>query len=241
MNMLSFDMSTPWRELSLVSVDVETTGLDVTTAQVIEIGIVRVERGQVVDRWGSLIDPGVTLPPKITEITKITDAMLEGKPSFADLKWDIYGRLRDKVFVAYNSNYDWGILHHAMARVGLTLPDIPVLDPLVWARRLMPNERRHNLGAVCSKLGIDLENAHRAEDDAEAAARVMMRFADKVPMELGALLEEQATWREEQERDFAERRARRAATRAANAPAGQAEVTNKPPPAEPDKAQAGLF
>jgi len=240
--MLSFDMSKPWRELSLVSVDVETTGLDVTTARVIEIGIVRIERGQVVDRWGTLIDPGMKLPPKITEITKITDEMLQGKPSFRDLKWDIYGRLRDKVFVAYNSDYDWGVLHHAMARVGLTLPDIPVLDPLVWARRLMPNERRHNLGAVCSKLGVDLENAHRAEDDAEAAGKVLMRFADKVPMELGALLEEQSKWRKEQEQAFAERRARRAAIKAANSPSTQAaEPTKAPAAPEVDSAQAGLF
>ena len=240
--MLSFDMSKPWRELSLVSVDVETTGLDITTARVIEVGIVRIERGQVVDRWGSLINPGIPLPPKITEITGIKDEMLEGKPSFRDLKWEIYGRLRDKVFVAYNSNYDWGILHHAMARVGMTLPDIPILDPLVWARRLMPNERRHNLGAVCNKLGVDLENAHRAEDDAEAAGKVLMRFADKVPMELGALLEEQAKWREEQERAFAERRARRAAVKAANAPAGTKTDEVKPAaPAEPNNTQAGLF
>jgi DNA polymerase III alpha subunit (gram-positive type) len=124
----------------------------------------------------------------------------------------------------------------------MTLPDIPILDPLVWARRLMPNERRHNLGAVCNKLGVDLENAHRAEDDAEAAGKVLMRFADKVPMELGALLEEQAKWREEQERAFAERRARRAAVKAANAPAGTKTDEVKPEaPAEPNNTQAGLF
>lgn len=237
--MLSFDMSKPWRDLPIVAVDVETTGLDVKTSKVIEIGIVRFERGQIVDRWGSLIDPGIPIPAKVIEVTSITDDMVRGKPSFRDLKWDIYGRLRERVFVAYNSDYDWGILHHAMERVGMTLPLVPVLDPLVWARQLMPNERRHNLGAVTSKLGIDLENAHRAEDDAEAAGRVLMRFADKVPLELGALLEEQRKWREAQEAAFAERRARRAAQKAANAPDRQQPPASPSP--EPDANQTGLF
>ena len=243
--MLSFDMSKPWRELSLVSVDVETTGLDVKTARVIEVGIVRIEGGTIVDRWGSLVDPGMPLPPKITEITGIKDEDLKGKPTFRELKWDVYGRLRDRVFCAYNSAYDWGILHHAMERVGMTMPQIPILDPLVWARRLMPNERRHNLGAVCSKLGVDLENAHRAVDDAEAAGKVMMRFADKVPLELGALLEQQQAWREEQDKAMAERRARRAATKAANARPGAEDKARSQKPVgktdEPSNTQTGLF
>ncbi|MEE2827660.1 MAG: 3'-5' exonuclease [Myxococcota bacterium] len=238
--MLSFDLQSPWRDLSLVAVDVETTGLDVSTARVIEVGIVRFEKGQIVDRWGSLINPGMQLPAKITEITKITDTMLEDKPSFRELKWEIYSRLRDRVFIAYNADYDWGILHHAMQRVGLTLPDIPILDPLVWARKLMPNERRHNLGSVTNKLGIDLENAHRAEDDAEAAGKVLMRFADKVPLELGALLEQQAQWKEQQEAALAQRRAERAARRAAVA-TPDTKPAAASPAAQDTTEQAGLF
>lgn len=241
--MLNFDLSTPWREMSLISVDVEATGLDTGMARIMEIGMVRFERGQVADRWGTLIDPGVPIPAKATEITGITDEMVRGKPTLRDLKWEIYGRLRDRVFVAYNAGYDLPLIGAELRRAGLTLPDVPVLDPLVWARQLLPNERRHNLGSISSKLGIPLDQAHRAVHDADAAGKVLFRLADKVPLELGALLREQAEWSDKQEAEFAQRRADRLARKellgAGEAAAPPAEA--EPEPSATDPGQTGLF
>jgi len=234
--MLSFDLSSSWRDLPLAVVDVETTGLDAATCRVIEVGIVRFERGQVAERWGQLIQPDCPIPDKVTEITGIKGEMLEGQPTFRDLKWDIYGRLRDRIVVAYNADFDMGFLEHEMARVGIALPKLPVLDPLVWARQLMPTERSHRLGRVAEKLGVDLSQAHRAEHDAEATGRILLRFADKVPMELGQLLRDQQSWKEAQDTAFAERRA----ARKARSPEAEAA-----PPSAQDNAdeqqQAGLF
>jgi len=234
--MLSFEMAAPWREMSFVSVDVETTGLETDTCRIIEIGVVRFERGQVAERWGSLVDPGEPIPAKVTEITGITDEMVAGQPSFRDLKWEVYGRLRDRILVAYNAPFDTAFVRNELGRVGLTPPDVPVLDPLVWARKLMPNERRHRLTAVCDKLGISLDNAHRAVDDAEAAGKVLLRFADKVALNLGDLLAEQSDWSDAQEAAFAERRAIREAKKAAR------EAAKAPEPEDQAaKNQSGLF
>ena len=223
--MLCFDLSGPWREMSLAVVDVETTGLDPAECRVIEVGIVRFERGQVAERWGQLINPGCEIPAKVTEITGITAEMLEGKPSFRDVKWEVYGRLRDRVMVAYNASFDHSFLAREMELAGLTLPDVPVLDPLVWARQLMPRERSHRLVRVADKLGVD---------DAEATGKILLRFADKVPVNLGTLLDEQKQWREAQEAAFAERRAARAEKTNAAAAA-------RPEPEPPDTSQAALF
>tara|TARA_Y100001968_G_scaffold326675_1_gene370234 strand:+ start:583 stop:1281 length:699 start_codon:yes stop_codon:yes gene_type:complete len=231
--MLSFDLSAPWREMPLAVVDVETTGFDANECRVIEVGIVRFERGQIAERWGQLIDPGCEIPQKITEITGITAEMLQGKPSFRDLKWEIYGRLRDRILVAYNAPFDRGFLDAEMRRSGISLPELPMLDPLVWARQLMPRERSHRLGRVADKLGVDLSQAHRAEHDAEATGKVLLRFADKVPAQLGNLLDEQSKWRSAQEAAFAERRAARAANQPTAVPSSE--------PATPDTNQAGLF
>ena len=237
--MLSFDLSTPWREMSLIAVDVEATGLNTSEARVIEVGMVRFERGQVADRWGTLVNPGVPIPPEVVKITGITDEMVQGKPSFRDLKWDVYGRIRDRIFAAYNVPYDWGVLESELVRVGLSMPPVPRLDPLVWSRQLMPAERRHKLGAIAKKLDIPLDNAHRAEHDAEAAGRILFRLADKVPLELGTLLTEQEIWRKTQEEAFAARRAQRQAAKGATAPV---EVEPEPEePAAPEVDQAGLF
>jgi DNA polymerase III epsilon subunit family exonuclease len=225
--------------MSLVSVDVEATGLDTGTARVIEIGMVRFERGQVADRWNSLVDPGVPIPEKVTKITGITDEMVKGQPSFRDLKWEVYGRLRDRIFVAYNAPYDQPVIEAEMGRVGLNLPPVPVLDPLVWARQFMPTERRHNLGAVCAKFGIPLDQAHRAEHDAEAAGRVLLRLADKVPLELGALLREQKQWIDDQEAAFEQRRAARQAR--IEAEGGKLPTEPEEPEEPEDISQTGLF
>ena len=230
--MLGFNLAAPWREMSFVSVDVETTGLDTENCRVIEVGMVRFERGQVAERWGSLVNPGVPVPARVTEITSITDDMLVDQPTFRDIKWEVYGRMRDRIFVAFNADFDHGFLRAEMARAGLTLPDVPILDPLTWARALMPTQRRYKLVALCDKFGITLENAHRAVDDAEAAGRVLLRFADKVSVDLGALLEQQGAWKESQEAAFAERRAARDAKKAAQSPATEP---------EPDPGQGGLF
>jgi len=236
--MLSFDKGAPWREMSFVSVDVETTGFDKDTCRVTEVGIVRFERGQIAERWGSLVNPGVPIPEDSSKITGITDAMVADQPSFADIKWEVYGRLRDRLFVAWNAEFDWGFLAAELGRAGLTLPSVPILDPLVWARRLMPSDDRHNLGAICERFGVPLENAHRAEDDAEACGRVVLRLADKVPVNLGTLLSEQHEWKTAQDEERERRRMARAIAKGVdpNAP----RETSAPAPEEP-KLQAGLF
>lgn len=236
--MLSFDLGAPWRELSFVSVDVETTGFDPETCRVTEVGIVRFERGQIAERWGSLVNPGVAIPGDVVQVTGITDDMVKDKPTFRDLKWDVYGRLRDRLFVAWNADFDWRFLSNEMARCGMTLPDVPVLDPLVWARKLMPSDNRKNLAAVCEKFGIPLENAHRAEDDAEACGRVVLRLADKVPVNLGTLLDEQAAWRAVQDQEREQRRAARAIARGEDPNAPRAPKAAPDPEPTP---QAGLF
>ncbi len=228
--MLGFDLAGPWREMSFVSVDVETTGLKHQECRVIEVGMVRFERGQVAERWGQLVNPGVPIPPEVTRINNITDAMVADAPTFRDIKWDVYGRMKDRIFVAYNAGFDHGFLQMEMRRAGLTLPDVPILDPQVWARALMTGQRRYNLGSLCDKFGITLENAHRAVDDAEAAGRVLLRFADKVSVDLGGLLEEQGRWKDKQDAAYAERKAAKAAKKAAT----------QPDP-EPDPGQGGLF
>ena len=234
--MLSFDLGAPWREMSFVSVDVETTGFDAATCRVTEVGIVRFERGQAAERWGTLVNPGVPIPEEVTKLTGITDAMVADKPTFREVKWEVYGRLRDRLFVAWNADFDWGFLTAELERAGLTLPGVPILDPLVWARKLMPSESRHNLGAICERFGIPLENAHRAQDDAEACGRVVLRLADKVPVNLGLLLKDQATWRAAQDEAREQRKLARALIR------GDEPVAEpSPEPAPEPTRQAGLF
>ncbi len=235
--LLAFDAGAAWREMPFVAVDVETTGLDTEECRVIEVGIVRFERGQPAERWGMLVDPGVPIPEKVVKVTGITDEMVAGKSKFKDVKWLIRSRIQDRLFVAYNSDFDHRVLEREFERCGLTMPRVPVLDPLVWARRMMPSADSHSLENVCRKLGVDLDNAHRAEHDAEATGRLTLKMADKMAPTLGMLLSDQAAWRATQDEERAQRRAAKAILRGddPNAPKEKAVVE------EPDRNQSALF
>ncbi len=186
---------TLWKDLPLAVIDVETTGLDHTQDRIIEIGIIRFENGEVIERYGELIDPGRDLPDEVTRITGIKPEDLEGKPKFEELADEIHERLVDVGLVAYNLSFDRGFVASELERVGLGWPDdAPTLDPLIFARQFFKNSPRKNLSTISKLLGIPLEEAHRAVHDAEVAGKVLYAFEDRLPAELDQLLVLQSQW-----------------------------------------------
>jgi DNA polymerase III epsilon subunit family exonuclease len=184
-----------WTDLPLAVIDVETTGLDSAEDRIIEIGIIRFENREVVERYGELIDPERELPDEVTRITGIKPEDLEGKPKFADLASDIHERLQDVGIVAYNLSFDRGFVKNELERCGLEWPDdAPTLDPLIFARQFFKNSPRKNLSTISKLLGIPLEEAHRAVHDAEVAGKVLYAFEDRLPGELDQLLVLQSQW-----------------------------------------------
>ena len=176
-------------------IDVETTGLDPARDRIIEIGMIRFERGQVLETYGQLIDPGCALPEEVTRITGIKPEDLQGKPTFASLAPEIWSRLQGVGVVAYNLSFDRGFVTHELERVGLSWPeDAPTLDPLIFARQFFKNHPRKNLGAISKLLGIPLEEAHRATHDATVAGHVLYAFEDRLPERLQDLLTLQRQW-----------------------------------------------
>ncbi|MEM1349624.1 MAG: 3'-5' exonuclease, partial [Myxococcota bacterium] len=105
-----------WMDLPLAAIDVETTGFDAESDRIIEIGIIRFERGEVTDTYGQLIDPGRSVPEKVTEITGIKDENLKGMPSFADVSHEVWSRLQGVGIVAYNLSFDRSFVQAELAR-----------------------------------------------------------------------------------------------------------------------------
>ncbi len=196
-----------WFDLPLAVIDVETTGLDSSTDRVIEIGIIRFERGEVVESYGKLIDPGRDVPAEVVELTGIKPEDLEGQPTFAELADEIHQRLQGVGIVAYNLSFDKGFVTAELERCGLAWPDdAPTLDPLIFARQFYKNLRRKNLGTIADTLGIPLEEAHRATHDAEVAGHVLYAFRDRLPDNLQDLLVLQAQWEAAQAQEMSWRR-----------------------------------
>ncbi len=161
----------------VVVLDFESTGLNTATARIIEIGAVRLVDGTITDRFEELVDPEELLPPKITEITGITDAQLKGKMKAAEALPKLMDFIGDAVIAAHNASFDASLLRSELKRIGRSF-DNPVLDTLTWARKLYPELKSFRLAALCKHLGVSLKNAHRAVHDATATALCLKRMAE---------------------------------------------------------------
>ena len=166
---------------SYVLVDVETTGANPLSDRITEIAVMRVERGELVECWESLVNPGRGIPPLIQRLIGITDEMVAGAPAFADLAEVVRTRLDGAVFVAHNARFDYGFIRNEFARLGQQF-DAPVLCTVKLSRALYPEHHKHGLDALIARHGFQCEARHRAMGDTD----VLWQFARKVRDEFPA-------------------------------------------------------
>lgn len=167
------------RTIPYVVVDVETTsGSPDRGGRILEIAAVRVEGGRVVGEFSTLVDPGVPVPPWISRLTGITDAMVADAPPFEEVADRVRREVEGRVFTAHNAPYDWRFLSREMGRARSLLPTGPRLCTLRLARRALPGLERRGLDALARYLDIPVEPRHRAGGDARATARVLLRLLE---------------------------------------------------------------
>lgn len=162
-------------------VDVETTGgAHWRGHRVVDISIVEVVGGRIVDEYQTLVNPGRAVPPSITSLTGITTEMILRAPYFEHVADEIVSRLRGRVFVAHNVGFDWGFVVAELMRANVDAPHVPRVCTVRMCRRLVPALRRRNLDVVCRHFGVAIHARHRAHGDALATARVLLRLLDEV-------------------------------------------------------------
>ncbi|MCL2857601.1 MAG: PolC-type DNA polymerase III [Oscillospiraceae bacterium] len=157
--------------------DLETTGLSAARDRITEIGALRLQGGEVIDRFSSFVDPGRSLSVEITKITGITDQMLEGAPAEKEAlaAFAEFIGSPDAVLVAHNADFDMGFLRAATGRCGIR-ENFTSIDTLPIARSLYKELKKFSLDQVVKGLGLGEFNHHRAGDDAEVLAKVFLRI-----------------------------------------------------------------
>jgi len=184
-----------WADLPLAVLDVETTGFDPEVERVIEVAIIRFARGVVTERFTCLVNPGKSIPQEVVKLTGIADADVADAPEFEAIAAQVHARRQGVGIVAYNLAFDRSFLRAELSRCGMKWPEeAPTLDPLIFARQFFKNSPRKNLSTISKLLGIPLEEAHRAEHDAEVAGKVLYAFTDRLPQSLSQLLMLQKQW-----------------------------------------------
>ncbi len=161
------------RVQAFVSLDLETTGLDPDTDDIIEVGAVKYHRGESAGSFSTLINPQLPVPPFVQSLTGIRTEDLTSAPVFAAISGELEEFVGGHPIVGHNVGFDLAFLH----RKGLR-PTGPVYDTFDLASVLLPRIPEYNLLAVCRALGLETERPHRASRDAEMAASAFLKLAD---------------------------------------------------------------
>jgi DNA polymerase-3 subunit epsilon len=155
-------------------IDFETTGISPTLGdRATEIAIVMLERGQVVDRFQSLMNAGIRIPAFITQLTGITNAMVAAAPPATAVMAEAARFVGQAPMAAHNASFDRRYWQAELALAGLPAPQ-PFACTVLLSRRLYPEAPSHKLGALVQRLRLPQTGAaHRAMVDAEMAAALL--------------------------------------------------------------------
>lgn len=152
-------------------VDVETTGGVKGSSRITEIALIRHDGHQIVDEFQTLLNPGHPIPPFISQLTHITDAMVANAPTFDMVADRVYEITEGAIFVAHNAPFDFGFIQKEMSWVDREFLR-RTLCTVRLSRKIIPGMPSYSLGKLCRSLDIPLQGRHRAYGDAAATTRL---------------------------------------------------------------------
>ena len=157
--------------------DLETTGFSPIKDKIIEIGAVKVEHGEITEKFSTFVNPKIPIPFQITQLTSITDQMVMDAPDIENVLPHFLEFIGDAALVAHNASFDVSFIEQN-CRYQDIQPDFTSVDTVALARILLPTLSKFKLNVVANALHISLENHHRAVDDAGATAEIFVKFVE---------------------------------------------------------------
>lgn len=162
---------------SYVCIDLETTGLDPKRDKIIEIGAVKIERGEIVGEWETFVNPERKLEERIVELTGIRDEQLAGAKKMAEIFPELLSFLGDHAILGHSVLFDFSFLKKAAVNERLTF-EKKGIDTLKIARKYLKDLESRSLESLCRHYGIP-HNAHRALEDARATVALYRKLLDE--------------------------------------------------------------
>ncbi|ABV32809.1 PolC-type DNA polymerase III [Pseudothermotoga lettingae] len=158
-----------------VIVDIETTGLHPMFSEIIEIGAVAIENGQITDEFHSFVKPSEKLNAFTVQFTKITDQMLANQPSIEEVLPKFMEFCKDTTLVAHNANFDYRFLRYWIEKSLKLNWEPAVIDTLALAKKLV-RLSSYNLEKLASHFKLGPFSHHRASEDAKVTAKIFLEL-----------------------------------------------------------------
>ena len=158
-----------------IAIDLETTGLHPKNDRIIEIGAIKVEEGVIKEQFSTFVNPQMTIPERIFELTKITTEMAKAGPIITEVMPKLLDFCEDYPLLGHNIMFDFSFLKHKATNIGLDF-EREGMDTLAIARKMLDKLASRRLSALCDYYQIDNKQSHRATDDAMAAHFLYQRL-----------------------------------------------------------------
>ena len=174
------DLSTPLFDVTFCVLDLETTGGSPNDCEITEMGAVKYRHGEVLGTFQTLVDPGLPIPPSITILTGITQAMVIDAPKIGSALPSFLEFIGNSVIVGHNVRFDMSFLNAAAARLGYGRLANKTCDTAALARRLVRSEVRNlRLQSLAAHFRSPTTPNHRALEDARATAHVFHALLER--------------------------------------------------------------
>ncbi len=153
-------------------VDIETTGGSARIEKITEIAIYQHDGEMITGEFITLVNPERNIPYFITNLTGITNEMVENAPRFYEIAKNIVEFTEGRTFVAHNARFDYSFIREEFKSLGFNFKR-NVIDTVTLGRKLFPGHRSYSLGNICKDLDITINCRHRAAGDALATVRLL--------------------------------------------------------------------
>lgn len=169
---------------TFICFDIETTGLSAARDKITEIGAVKVENGVITDTFSTFANPEMPIPQKITQLTGITDDMVNDAPSQSEAVSAFLEFAGDNVLVAHNAPFDTSFIAKACEDMGREY-NYTSIDTVAISRAILTDIKNCKLDTVAKFLRLGDFNHHRATDDAEMLARIFINLCQRLTDDYG--------------------------------------------------------
>jgi len=159
-------------------IDIETTGGSARMEKITEIAIYLHDGERITDEFVSLVNPERNIPYFITNLTGITNEMVEDAPCFYEIAKTIVELTEGRAFVAHNARFDYSFIRQEFKSLGFNYRR-KIIDTVALSRKLFPGHRSYSLGNICRDLKIGINGRHRAAGDAQATVKLFEMLLEK--------------------------------------------------------------
>jgi DNA polymerase III epsilon subunit len=163
----------------IIVLDVETTGLDPLQDKIVEIALLKISNGIIVEKLVTLLNPGIPIPKDAVFIHGITNRMVKNCPFFIDIAQKVFDFINGKILLVHNADFDISFIKKELKLCNMKLPNIKIIDTLTIARNYF-NFPSNSLPKIAEYFNIPFPDSHRAEADALMTYKIYCKMQEEL-------------------------------------------------------------